>query len=211
MSMDVAEPGLRERKRLATRRAIQLAVLTLVTERGIDNVTVDEVSRIADVSPRTFFNYFPSKEAALIGDLPTLPEGEPREAFIAAGPGADILTGIGDLLAAATFDADGDRDLTTLRRALLRGHPELFAVRMAGMRHFEDELAELVSLRLAADDPALASEPVELSQKARLVTLLAFAAMKHAWACWADTGGTIDLATRLRTSFAEMRLVLAQN
>jgi len=59
---DAAEPGLRERKRLATRRAIQFAVLELVSERGLEGVTVDEVSRRADVSARTFFNYFASKE-----------------------------------------------------------------------------------------------------------------------------------------------------
>ncbi|TFD66724.1 TetR/AcrR family transcriptional regulator [Cryobacterium ruanii] len=60
MSIETEAPGLRERKRLATRRAIQHAVLTLARERGIDHVTVEDVSRIANMSPRTVFNYFPS-------------------------------------------------------------------------------------------------------------------------------------------------------
>ncbi|MBW8873252.1 MAG: TetR family transcriptional regulator, partial [Leifsonia sp.] len=50
--MDVAELGLRERKRLATRRAIQLAALRLVKDRGLDAVTIDDISHDADVSPR---------------------------------------------------------------------------------------------------------------------------------------------------------------
>ncbi|MES1212507.1 MAG: helix-turn-helix domain-containing protein, partial [Leifsonia sp.] len=59
------QPGLRERKRLATRRAILLAAITVVRERGLEAATVDEIARIADVSPRTFFNYFSSKEEAI--------------------------------------------------------------------------------------------------------------------------------------------------
>ena len=62
------ELGLRERKRLATRREIQRAVLTLCAQRSIDKVTIDEISRFAEISPRTFFNYFASKDSALVGD-----------------------------------------------------------------------------------------------------------------------------------------------
>ena len=205
MTIQATEPGLRERKRLATRRSIQLAVLDLVTSRGIDNVTVDEISRVADVSPRTFFNYFASKEAALIGDGPSLPVDSRIDVFIDGGAGADILTGIGELLAGASEDAGQDLDLNSRRRELLKSHPELFAIRMANMRQFEDELAELVERRLRADEPDSALGDLELRQKARLITLMAFAAMKHAWACWADAGGSESLSARLRQSFAEMR------
>src|SRR5665213_3942549 len=104
MSMAEEELGLRERKRLATRRAIQLAAVELASERGFDRVTIDEISHVANVSPRTFFNYFPSKESAIIGELPELPElpDEARiERFIAAGPQEPILDGVAELLIAA--------------------------------------------------------------------------------------------------------------
>ena len=67
MSNDAAPRGLRERKRRATRAAIERAAITLVQERGYDNITVAQISERAQVSQGTFFNYFPTKDAAIVG------------------------------------------------------------------------------------------------------------------------------------------------
>ena len=209
MITDVPELGLRERKRLATRRAIQFAVLELVAERGLDNVTVDEISRVADISPRTFFNYFTSKEDALIGDPPTLPDDARVDEFVAAGPHSDILSGLGDMLARSGENVPDDLDLLKLRRSLMKQHPQLFALRMATMRTFEDQLDVVVSRRLAADEPALLDDPAELAQRSRLITFVAFGVMRHAWSCWADSGGgPTELGARLRTSFEQLNRLL---
>ena len=58
--------GLRERKKAQTRTAISKAVMLLALDRGLDAVTVDDIAAAADVSVRTFHNYFGSKEEALI-------------------------------------------------------------------------------------------------------------------------------------------------
>jgi AcrR family transcriptional regulator len=205
--ISLSEPGLRERKRLATRRAIQMAVLELLEERGIDGVTVDEISRMADVSPRTFFNYFASKEEAVLGDAPELPAQEIIDEFL-EGTGS-VLDDLALVLVRASDRATADAEMLHMRHRLIRQYPQLFALRMATMRAFEESIADVVALRLARDEPALAENPDARAGKARLITLVAFAAMKHAWLSWAHSGAPALLTDKLEESFAELRSLFA--
>src|SRR3546814_4225475 len=71
----MSEPSdLRSRKKLATYRALAHAARELTAERGLEAVTVDDIAAAADVSPRTFFNYFSSKEQAIVGVEPAVLE-----------------------------------------------------------------------------------------------------------------------------------------
>ena len=207
-TVEKAEPGLRERKRLATRRAIQLAVLDRVGERGLDGVTVDEISRVADVSPRTFFNYFSSKEEAVLGDAPELPsEGRYLEEFLADD--RPLLDSLRTLLMVAGEKSLHDVEMVHRRQAILRQYPQLFAMRMATMRKFEDEMADVVAQRLVRDYPELAGDPDALADRARLVTLVAFAAMRHAWTRWAGGEPASLLSERLNESFRDLKVIFA--
>lgn len=81
-------PGLRERKKAETRAALSHAAMRLASERGVDGVTAEDIAAEANVSVRTFHNYFRSKEEAILSpyhqlvdmvadELRQRPAGEP--------------------------------------------------------------------------------------------------------------------------------------
>lgn len=204
------EPGLRERKRRATRRAILLAAITVVREKGLEAATVDEIARIADVSPRTFFNYFSSKEEAIVGDGPELPDDEFINVFVHdRGP---ILPGIANLFRSVATPALQDQEIILARRAITKENPELGARRWASIHRFENHVTEVVARRLADETPALARDPKALTSRARLIAFVAISAMRHAWLDWMDDAGERrDLLEHLDDSFGMLPDLLAQS
>ncbi len=66
--MTEAPLGLRERKKIKTRRAIRREAFRLIEQNGFAATTVEQIAEAADVSPSTFFRYFPSKESLLLAD-----------------------------------------------------------------------------------------------------------------------------------------------
>src|SRR5688572_22541419 len=145
-SVPGGELGRRERKKQETRRALIEAAYRLAAERGPDGVTVEEIADAADVSVRTFFNYFPGKEDAMVGMAAAVlerPAGEaPLEVlrFVLAPPGADMTR---------------MADWWTRRIELLRAHPSLVARHLAGMALLERRLTEAIVERTGAADDDL--------------------------------------------------------
>ena len=85
--MTTPRPGLRERKKQATRKALREAALRLALECGPQNVRVDDIAEAAGVSPRTYNNYFSSREQAIAAALTA-----EREARVAAAVAARPAT-----------------------------------------------------------------------------------------------------------------------
>jgi AcrR family transcriptional regulator len=61
-------PGLRERKKQKTKASIQREALRLFKRRGYDETTIEDIAAAAEISPSTFFNYFPTKEDVVVYD-----------------------------------------------------------------------------------------------------------------------------------------------
>lgn len=98
-SVDTAIPdGLRERKKHQTRLALHEAAYRLVQEHGVEGTTIDQICLEADVSSRTFFNYFPSKVAAALG-LPSELVGREAEARFRAATGS-LVDALCDMITA---------------------------------------------------------------------------------------------------------------
>lgn len=200
--------GLRERKRRATRRSIEFAVLELTRDHGFDQVTVDDISRVADISPRTFFNYFPSKDAALIGDSPFMLDDAAASRFAEADPKSDVLTDLFALVRELSRGVTVDLPLHRLRLEVMREHPELFAIKVVSMRSLEAVLTEVIQRRLAADAAATGeAEPTAGAwhSRALLIALVSLSTMRHAWVSWAESGDPESLPVKLDESFQELQ------
>lgn len=137
-----AEPcSLRERKKQHTRQALHRAALDRVAEHGLDGVTVEQICADADVSPRTFFNYFSSKAHAALG-LDTV--GTPEWAAERFRTGTGRLVDDVCSLVAATVPLSQDRQRT---KDLLVRRPEMGPTVMQWMAESRQAMLATVSTR----------------------------------------------------------------
>src|SRR3954468_15571954 len=80
--------GVRERRRAETSLRITEVARRLTAERGLHGFTVEQVCEAVGISRRTFFNYFPSKDDAIIGYPEDPLDPDPAAGFLASGSGS---------------------------------------------------------------------------------------------------------------------------
>jgi AcrR family transcriptional regulator len=191
--------SLRERKKLATRRSLRRVALDLVAEQGFAHVTVEDIAEAADVSPRTFFNYFPSKEAALFGADPERVAAL-RERLVRQAPGEPALDALRMVMASdARAVADELRELggdpaDWLRRMkAARADPHLRAAHAAQMAMVERAVTEGLAERLGADP--------ERDPYPGLLAATAAGVFRASMTFWAGSGGTVPLDQLIDLAF----------
>jgi len=176
--------GLRERKKLATRLALHEAALQLVAEHGLEHVSVDDIAARADVSPRTFFNYFSSKDDAVVGLDPTMPARQ-AEAFLGRPAAESPIEALRSIALEQAAEMAEEPELWPLRLQVIDAHPALLARLAAGFGESERALAEAVAERTGTR--------VGADVYPTLLAAVAAAAMRTALHRWLATDFTASL------------------
>jgi AcrR family transcriptional regulator len=176
---DRPRPGLRERRKALTASELEAAAYRLFGERGFDNVTVDDIAAEADVSRRTFFRYFASKEDVLLADH-FVQLARLREAMASRPDDEPIVTALRNAVLTLTTDFEERKEKVVIRARLMRDTPSLQARSLVHQKLWEDAMQEMVADRLGVD-------PVK-DLRPGVVAAAALAAMRVAFTIWLTAG-----------------------
>jgi AcrR family transcriptional regulator len=149
----VAAIGLRERKKTETRQAIAAAALRLATERGPDAITVEDIAGAAGVSPRTVFNYFATKDEAILGIDPVR-RAEVVADVVLALQGRPPLDALRSVFLRRMTSSDESGRFWLVRAELAGRHPQLRAAQMASQSRLERDMAVVIADALGVDADA---------------------------------------------------------
>lgn len=157
-----ASEGLRYRKKLKARLAVERAALELVIEHGFDGVTVEDICARAEISKKTFFNYFSSKASAVMGWMDAFPDEARIVEILEERAQTCYLDVLVDVVG-ARLSSGADESVMELRREALCLMPQLFFQGQRDILAVQHSIAQALRL-LLADHPErrmLGSRPIE--------------------------------------------------
>jgi len=190
--------GLRERKRAETRQRIIDAALDLALKTGLEQATVEAISAAAGVSPRTFFNYFESKDDALVG----LPDERSDTEVVTQvlGAAADLTLRetatrlITDRLSQGLQDSRRRAD----RLELFSRHPHLFAAAFRRMTAAQNTFADALRAMAAERGVLTTADPV-WADILIAATAAAARAVIREWTTTGRAGSVQDIEKHINT------------
>lgn len=196
-ALDPAAGGLRERKKARTREALQEAAMARFSRQGFEGTTVEEIAEACEVSPRTFFRYFPTKEDVLFADaaarrgrllsvIAERPADEP--AFVALRAAMRELTA----------DYRDDRDALVTRSRILAASPHLQVYKAEHQHGWEADVVDVLERRALARDERVPRDELVL------VTAVATAALRVALDAWIADPAAPDLGVLVDDAFSRV-------
>ena len=187
--------GLRERKKDRTRRDLEHAALQLFLEQGFERTTVEEIAAVAEVSPRTFFRYFGTKEEVLFpeADGESVRQAQLLAALAARPPGESPLLALRE--AVLTVVADFGAELPTMmrRHQVVAADPALRTRALERQHRWEEAVVD--ALRNHVSDSA------QSDLETRLTVAAAAAALRTATDLWLESNGQRDLSALIISAF----------
>lgn len=185
-------PGLRERKKQRTRRAIEQAALELFEIHGFDGTTIDDIATAAEIAPRTFFHYFPSKEDVVVGDYALRLDA--IVGILKDGPGKQTpWQALRAAFLEVAADYEPERHQLLRRFRIISTTPSVNARSLQLQGEWEGEVSVAVSKWLEVD----VSQEIE----PRLLAGAALAAMRASLAQWLAAGGNSHLPDHVSRCF----------
>ncbi|WP_265500998.1 TetR family transcriptional regulator [Paracoccus beibuensis] len=180
--------NLRDRRRRETAREIQMAALNVALRMGYGTATTEAIAAEAGISPRTFFNYYCNKQAAILGQPPAL--DVEAASWIVTSNGS-LIDDISRLLGNMLCEDRPDRALLQRIIEVVDHTPELLAVFRKSMDEMALALAGLLEARLGRD----------MAFEARLLAELGTHALSNSVRAWAE--GTISSDDDIRAMTRE--------
>ena len=193
-----AHAGLRQRKKDSSRRAIEDAAWELFAEQGYDETSINDIAERANVAPRTFFRYFPTKEALMYPQFDEVLQSV-RDEFRKRPADEPVITSLFESfeVLSGSLEGEASRALERMDMMKQRGqHPpgtEYFRARLA------EATAELVLEREGDSD--------EARMRARLASGVVSLLIDTAHNCWIEAGATEpwhDVGDRCRGMMGEL-------
>ena len=169
--------GLRERKKQKTKEAIQREAMRLFQEQGYEETTIEEIAEAAEISPSTFFNYFPTKEDLVLYDrydpmMASLMLARPSEE-----PPSVVMQHMFKALAVVL---ERDQSIVLARARIALQAPELRARFWEELERARDMVSSVVATRTGRD-----ADDFELRVVSMVLVTAAFEATQE----WLRRGG----------------------
>jgi AcrR family transcriptional regulator len=193
-----ARSGLRQRKKDSSRRAIEDAAWELFAEKGYEETSINDIAERADVAPRTFFRYFPTKEAVMYPQFEELLQSV-GEAFRKRPADEPVLTSLFESFEVLAGSLEGEGSRARQRMAMMKRpgqHPP-------GTEFFRTRLGEVTAELVLERE----GDTEEGRMRARLASGLVSVLIDTTHNCWMEAGANEplhDVGERCRSVMGDL-------
>jgi AcrR family transcriptional regulator len=199
------QTGLRERKKQATRQALREAALRLAVERGPDKVRIDDIAAAAGVSPRTYNNYYSSREQAIVAAVTAEREARVAAAVAARPPDVPLADAVIDAVVEQYTEPGAHAREALL---LISTRPALREAFLGTTAAIEHPLADVIADRLGTTDETTSDGTTTDGTTAHVLAASVAAAVRVALRRWlrptAGPGGLVTVSDSLPDSLPDL-------